>query len=149
MNTPISQLLSEKRSDVVFVSPEDSVFETVKLMNEKRIGSVLVLVGGRLAGIFTERDILSRVVAAGIDPATTKIRDVMTANPVVVSSKISVEEAMTIINDRKVRHLPVLDGDKIEGLISAGDLNRHLTEFFKAEAGTLMNYITGDSHYGI
>lgn len=146
MNTPISNLLAEKHSDVLSVSPDATVLEAVSLMNDRRVGSVLVLEGGALAGIFTERDVLRRIVADRLDPVTTLVRDVMTRDLVTVPSSTEVQQAMAVINEKKLRHLPVVDDGKLVGLLSSGDINRHVTQMFKAEAGSLMSYITGDCY---
>ena len=143
MNTPISSLLAEKQRSVVSVSPDSSVLDAVARMNERGIGSVLVLDQGELVGIFTERDVLRRVVAERRDPNTTLVREVMTQELVTLQSTALVGEAMSKINEKKIRHLPVVDGGSLAGLISSGDINRHITQSFKSEAGSLMSYITG------
>lgn len=148
MNTPISTLLAEKRHDVLSVSPDATVLEAVSLMNERRVGSVVVLEGGKLVGIFTERDVLRRIVAEQRDPMQTRVRDVMTRDLVTVGSSTEVQQAMAVINEKKLRHLPVIDEGRLVGLISSGDINRHVTQIFKAEAGSLMCYITG-AQYGV
>jgi CBS domain-containing protein len=122
MNDPISSILEHKGSDVVTVAPDATVLGAVQRMNERRIGALLVTDGGRPVGIFTERDVLVRVVAAGLDPGGTLVREVMTQNPVVVNSNVTVGQAMMIITERRCRHLPVIDGARLRGLISIGDL---------------------------
>lgn len=146
MNTPVSVLLAEKRGELLSVSPDDTALEAVSRMNERRIGSVLVLEHGRLVGIFTERDVLQRIVAAGRDPQKTLVREVMTSDPVTLDASTTVQEAMDVVNQKKCRHLPVLKGSELLGLISSGDLNRHMTEFLNSEAASLMSYINGDAH---
>lgn len=122
MNDPISKVLEHKGSGVETVSPETMVLVAVQRMNERKIGALLVTDRDRPIGIFTERDVLVRVVAAGLDPKTTPVNEVMTRNPVVVRSEVTVNEAMYVITQRRCRHLPVIDAGELRGLISIGDL---------------------------
>jgi CBS domain-containing protein len=122
MNDPIAKLLEHKGSDVVTVSPATTVLAAVHRMNEYRIGALLVTERGRPVGIFTERDVLLRVVAARLDPESTPVNEVMTRNPAVIRSSLTVTEAMLVITDRRCRHLPVIDDSGLRGLISIGDL---------------------------
>lgn len=117
-------------------------------MNKKRVGSVLVTRGEKLVGIFTERDVLRRVVAASLNAAEVTVAEVMTGQLLTVTPDTEVGHAMDLVNENKVRHLPVIDHGKIVGLISAGDLNRHMTETFRQEAGTLMSYISDNGFTG-
>lgn len=146
MHTPVSTLLAEKRHEVLSVGPESTVLDAVQLMNVHRVGSVIVLDHNKLVGIFTERDVLRRIVAERVDPAKALVRDVMTSDLVTVGSDTEVQQAMALISERKLRHLPVVDHGELVGLVSAGDINRHVTQIFKAEAGSLMSYITGDCY---
>jgi CBS domain-containing protein len=123
MNDPIASVLEHKGSDVVTVSPETLVVAAVQQMNERKIGALLVVERGRPVGIFTERDVLVRVIAAGLDPRTTPVGEVMTRNPVAICSDATVAQAMVVITERRCRHLPVVDdGTRLRGLISIGDL---------------------------
>ncbi len=146
MHTPISTLLAEKRHEVVSVGPESTVLDAVQLMNDRRIGSVIVLERKKLVGIFTERDVLRRVVAERADPAKALVGDVMTSDLVTVDPNTEVQQAMALINERKLRHLPVVENGELVGVLSSGDINRHVTQLFKAEAGSLLSYITGDCY---
>jgi CBS domain-containing protein len=122
MNDPIAKVLEGKGSSVETVSPQTMVLVAVHRMNERKIGALLVTERDRPIGIFTERDVLVRVVAAGLDPTTTPVSEVMTRNPVVVRPECSVGEAMMVITERRCRHLPVMDERGLLGLISIGDL---------------------------
>jgi CBS domain-containing protein len=122
MNDPIATVLAHKGNDVVTVAPETTVLIAVQQMNDRKIGALLVLDRGRPVGIFTERDVLVRVVAAGLDPNETPVSEVMTRGPVVVRSETTVGEAMRIITERRCRHLPIVDDTRLRGLISIGDL---------------------------
>jgi CBS domain-containing protein len=122
MNDPIAKVLEGKGSSVETVSPQTMVLTAVHRMNELKIGALLVTERDRPIGIFTERDVLVRVVAAGLDPKTTPVSEVMTQNPIVVRPEVSVGEAMLVITRRRCRHLPVMDERGLRGLISIGDL---------------------------
>jgi CBS domain-containing protein len=97
-------------------------------MNSENIGALLVMEGDKLTGIFTERDALNKVLAAGIDPTSTKVSEVMTKDPYCVDPSTTVEEAMSIVTDHRVRHLPILHNGSLVGLISSGDLTHWLVE---------------------
>jgi CBS domain-containing protein len=143
MKTPVSMLLQQKSDSLVSVAPDDTVQEAVARMNARKLGSVVVLAGGALRGIFTERDVLTRVVAAGRDPKTTRIHEVMTAGPLTISPENTLEEVMKLISERRVRHLPVLDEGRIVGLISMGDITKWLVRAHRAEAESLRSYVSG------
>ncbi|WP_445681022.1 CBS domain-containing protein [Radicibacter daui] len=121
------------KQDLVLVSPEDSVRQTVKRMVERKIGAVLVVDDGRLVGIFTERDVMNRVVGGGRDPADTAIRDVMTADPDYVEPHMPAMTALELMGSRGYRHLPVLDGGDIVGILSVRDLYATIKEHLEEE----------------
>jgi CBS domain-containing protein len=110
-------------------------------MNRQRIGSVVVKDVNRVVGIFTERDVLTRVVAAAKDPKKTIIRDVMTKNFESIKEDTSVEDAMQMMTELRVRHLPVLKDGKLLGMISIGDVTRWLLKVNQMEAETLRQYV--------
>jgi CBS domain-containing protein len=145
MNTSIVVLLSRKGSAVYSVTSSATVAEAVRMMNQRQIGSVVVLHAGQLEGIFTERDVLSRVVAAGRMPATTSVADVMTRNIITVSPHATVEEVMNIFTEKRCRHIPVVEEDTgvLVGMISSGDVMRWLVDSHRAEADHLRHYIAG------
>jgi CBS domain-containing protein len=143
MNASVSILLERKGSAVHTLAPAASVAEAVQLMNKARISSVIITQQDRLAGIFTERDVLRRVVGENLDPKSTPVSTVMSAGVATITPTTSIEEALEIFNTRGCRHLPVLDGDRIAGLISVGDISRWLSEVYRAEAEQLKNYISG------
>ena len=124
----LGNLLYEQNPMIHSVNPTVSVTECVKRMNELRIGAMLVMENDKLVGIFTERDAITRVLGAGLDPAATKVSSVMTNDPVCVSTSTSLEEALSIVNSRRIRHLPVIENDKVLGMVSSGDLTHRLTE---------------------
>lgn len=122
MHDQIARVLEHKGHHVETTAIDATATEAVERMNACRIGALVVLEGGRPVGIFTERDVLVRIVASGLDPRTTRVGDVMTRDPVMIRSDETVADAMRIITDHRCRHLPVLDERGLCGLISIGDL---------------------------
>lgn len=143
MNTAIATLLERKDGALHTVPSTVTVAEAVQTMNRHRIGSVLVMDGPRLAGIFTERDVLSRVVGEQLDPRTTPVTKVMTSAVITVLPTTTVPQVMEIFAEKRCRHLPVVDGGKLVGLISIGDVSRWLSDAHRAEAESLRQYIAG------
>jgi len=143
MNIPIAALLERKGSAVHAIAPTLSIFEAVAEMNRLRIGAIVILEGGKLAGIFTERDVLRRVVGAAIDPKAVRVSEVMTRNVLTVAPEATVEEVAGMFTEKRCRHLPVVADDKLVGLISIGDISRWVADAHRAEAEHLRNYIAG------
>ena len=143
MHTKLREVLKHKGRIVHSVAPDSTVRDAVRLMNRQRIGAVLVMEEGNMVGIFTERDVLVRVVDAQLDPKTTAIRDVMTAKLVTVSPDMRVGEALRMITEQRKRHLPVVEGRELLGLVSLGDLSNWATQFLQAEVDQLERYING------
>lgn len=121
----VQEILGRKGRSVVSIVADDSVLTAARLMNSRGIGSVVVLDDDELVGIFTERDILRRVVAERQDPAKTTIRDVMTAPVITCRPEAKVEECVALITERRIRHIPVIDDDGICGMITSGDILAH------------------------
>jgi CBS domain-containing protein len=142
MNAPISAILERKGRQVYSVPPTATIAEAVAEMNRHRVGSVLVMDGPRLVGIFTERDVLRRVVGATLDPKQTCVTDVMSAEVITISGDATVEETTRIFTEKRCRHLPVVEGGCVCGTISIGDITRWIGETHRAEAEHLKNYIT-------
>lgn len=135
-------LLGRKGSVVHTVAPDVTVIEAVRKMNQEHIGAVLVMDGDNLVGIFTERDVLCRVVDDERDAAVTRVVEVMTSQPVVVKSETTVPEAMAIVSEKRCRHLPVVEEGQLVGLVSAGDLTKWVTRHQEFHIQDLVNYIT-------
>jgi CBS domain-containing protein len=146
MNVPISALLQRKGAVVHSVAPHLSIYDAVAEMNRLRIGAIVILDDGRLAGIFTERDALRRVLGAGIDPKAVRVSEVMTSDVITVAPEATVEEVAQMFTDKRCRHLPVVSGDRLVGLISIGDISRWVADHHRAEAEYLKNYIAGGLH---
>ena len=143
MNTSIASLLDGKGRALHAVPVNVTVFEAVQKMNQHRIGAVLVMNGESLAGIFTERDVLIRVIAASLDPRVIPLRQVMTANVLTVPPEATVQQVMEIFADKRCRHLPVVRDGKLLGLISIGDVSRWLANAHRTEAESLRQYVAG------
>lgn len=124
----LDSLLDQQNPVIYSVRPDVSVTQCVCLMNDHRIGAMLVMEDDILLGIFTERDAVSRVLGAGLDPASTYVSAVMTKNPVCVSASTTLEEAMSIVTNQRIRHLPVVEDHKVLGVVSSGDLTHRLVE---------------------
>jgi CBS domain-containing protein len=121
----VQDILDRKGRDVVSVESTDSVLTAARLMNDRGIGGVVVTEGGRVAGIFTERDVLRRVVAERRDPAGTAVRDVMTAPVLRCRLDTRLDDCRALMTERRIRHLPVEDDDGLRGIITTGDLLAH------------------------
>jgi CBS domain-containing protein len=143
METPVAALIERKGSTIHAVSPSITVAEAVAEMNKHRIGCLVVLEAGKITGIFTERDVLRRIVGEGRDPKTTILGDVMTRDVYTIDSRTSVEQTMVFFAEKRCRHLPIVESGKLLGLISIGDISRWVSDVSRAEAEHLKNYIAG------
>ena len=124
---PLSRMFGELEA-IHFVSPDTSVAACVRTMTAEQIGALIVMDGERLVGIFTERDALNKVLAAGLDPVSTKISEVMTKDPYCIPPTTTVGEAMALVTKRRFRHLPILENGKVLALVSSGDLTHWLVK---------------------
>ena len=140
----VRDILAVKGAHVQSIGPEATALDAAVLMNEHKIGSLVVLDGGRLAGIVTERDVLQRVVAQRRDPADMKVCDAMTAEVACCTMDTPLDEARGVMKNRRIRHLPVVDvNDKLLGLVSIGDLNAHQARDQEGTIHVLNEYIHG------
>jgi len=143
MNTSISSLLESKGRTVCTVPSHVTVADAVAEMNRQKIGSIVVMNDTAIAGIFTERDVLTRVVAGSLDPKTTPVTTVMSSNVLTIEPSTTVQQVMDIFAERRCRHLPVVEGGRLRGLISIGDVSRWVANAHRAEAESLRQYISG------
>jgi CBS domain-containing protein len=141
MNVRIGSLLDLKGHHVETTAPDTTVFAAVALMNAKRIGALVVVEAGRPIGIFTERDVLVRVVARERDPREITVGEVMTRDPVTIRSDATLGEAMVVVTTARCRHLPVVDGGSLRGLISIGDLTSWMVRDQQRTIDDLHDYI--------
>jgi CBS domain-containing protein len=142
-NYPISSVLIHKSSALWSVAPEATVFEAIKLMADKNIGSLLVLSGGRLAGLFTERDYTRKIALHGKSSKDTRVGEIIPAEVITVTPDDSVEECMRQMTNHRVRHLPVVEGTNVIGIISIGDLVNWIISTQNAHIEQMEQYITG------
>jgi CBS domain-containing protein len=139
----VKQLLESKGHDVWSVSPDTSVLEAIKKMADKRIGALLVLDRGKPVGIVSERDYARKVILQGRSSQETPVKDVMTTRVVCARPDLNVEECMAIMTDKHIRHLPVMEGDEVLGMISIGDLVKAIIAEQQFLINQLERYITG------
>jgi CBS domain-containing protein len=142
-NSPISTLLHHKNAELWSIAPEATVFEAIKLMAEKNIGSLLVLSDGKLAGVFTERDYSRKIALQGKSSKDTRVREIISSQIVSVTPQHSIEDCMKLMTEHRVRHLPVLDGEKVVGLVSIGDLVNWIISAQNAAIAQMEQYIAG------
>ncbi len=139
----VRQLLADKPAEVFAVAPEAPVVEAIRLMADKSIGAVLVLRGEALAGILSERDYARKVVLQGRSSADTPASAIMTAQVVTVGPDTPVTACMQLMTERRIRHLPVVEGGQVVGVISIGDLVKAVIADQQLELEHLQRYIAG------
>jgi CBS domain-containing protein len=139
----VSDILDEKGSDALAIEGDATVLDAIKRMVESNVGSLLVTESGKLAGIVTERDYLRRVTLEGRDEKETPIREIMTSELVYVTPDTSIDECMAVMTERRIRHLPVLAGDReVLGLVSIGDLVKYRSKQQDVQIRLLTEYIS-------
>jgi CBS domain-containing protein len=138
----VKDILDEKGHEVLEIEADASVFEAVKRMVDEGVGSLLVMDGGNVAGIFTERDYLRRMTLEGRNDKETSVRDVMSSPLVVVTPQHTIDECMAMMTDRRIRHLPVVDGGDVVGIVSIGDVVKFKSKQQSFEIKYLTDYIT-------
>jgi len=137
----VRQLIQGKTRALCTVGPDARVIEALKLMAEKDIGALLVVEGGRLAGIISERDYARKVILHGKSSHDTPVRDIMTERVVCVKFANTVEECMALMTDKRVRHLPVVENDQLVGVLSIGDLVKEMISEQQLVIKQLESYI--------
>ena len=139
----VSSVLAEKGRQVYTTTKAATVSEAVAEMNEKGIGALVVMDGGRPVGIFTERDVLVRIVDADMDPALTHVGDVMTRSLLTIRPEMHLDEAMALMTEHRHRHLPVLEDGELVGMLSIGDVMRWMTLNQEDHIRQMTEYILG------
>jgi CBS domain-containing protein len=139
----ISSILKHKGSKVWSISPEATVFEAIQLMAEKNIGALLVVTGEKLVGVMSERDYTRKVALKGKSSKETQVREIISLPAIFVSPDRTIEDCMRLMTENRVRHLPVLEGDRILGVVSIGDLVNWLISAQSEAINQLESYITG------
>jgi CBS domain-containing protein len=139
----VQHLLDRKGRELISIVQEASVFDAIKLMADRGVGSLLVMDGGNLKGIVTERDYARKVIIKGRSSESTEVGEIMSTNLVTATSQQTVKECMTLMTDRRIRHLPIVLGDEVVGLISIGDLVQAIISDQQEEIEQLEQYISG------
>lgn len=139
----IHQVLGAKALSLVSITPDTLIYDALVIMAEKHIGALLVLEDDHLAGIFSERDYAREVVLKGRSSRTSHIKEVMTTNVITVTPKHTVEECMSMMSGKRIRHLPVVEGGKVIGVLSIGDLVKETIAEQEALIKQLESYIQG------
>jgi CBS domain-containing protein len=140
----IRDMLKEKGSAIWSIDPDATVLEALRLMAEKNIGAVLVMREGKIVGILSERDYARKVVLKGKTSVETRVKEIMTDKVLVVHADNNVEDCMALMTSSHVRHLPVLDGDRLAGLLSIGDIVKAVIADQKFTIEQLSTYISGN-----
>jgi len=143
MTETIRNLLRSKGSEVWWLPPDATVYEAIALMAEKRIGAVLICEEGRPVGIVSERDYARKVILMGRSSKETRVREIMSSPLITVTPDQTVDECMRIMTERRVRHLPVMEGDRVVGMISIGDLVKAIISAQAQTIQHLSDYISG------
>jgi CBS domain-containing protein len=140
---PISSILHQKTSALWSVAAETTVFDAIKLMAEKNIGALLVMSGGKLIGVFTERDYTRKIALEGKTSRDTQVWEIMPKEIISVTTDDSVEDCMKLMTEKRVRHLPVLEGKNVVGIISIGDLVNWIISAQNFAIEQMEQYIAG------
>jgi predicted transcriptional regulator len=140
---PISSLLHQKPSALWSVTPDTTVFDAIRLMAEKNVGALPVLAADRLVGVFTERDYTRKVALMGKTSKETRVREVIAREILTVTPDDSVEDCMRLMTEKRVRHLPVIEGASLIGIISIGDLVNWIISTQNATIEQMEQYIAG------
>lgn len=139
----VRDVLSVKGSKVMTIAPGATVMEAVDKMNRAKIGALVVVDGSTIAGMFTERDVLQRVVGGSRDPRELLVGEVMTSNVICCGADEDIEDVATVMKERRVRHIPVCEGDELMGMISIGDVSAQFASHQQAQISFLSEYIYG------
>jgi CBS domain-containing protein len=137
----VTQLLQAKGREIHSIGPDARVFDALKLMAEKDVGALVVMEGGRMAGILSERDYARKVILLGKSSHDIPVRDIMTAKVITVQPRHTVEECMALMTSKRIRHLPVTDGERLVGVLSIGDLVKETIAEQEATIRQLESYI--------
>jgi len=137
----VRQMLSEKGSAVVSITPNTSVFDALKVMSEKNIGAVLVMEEEELLGIFSERDYARKVILAGRSSKTTEVKELMTSKVYCIDPSRTILDVMELMNDHRFRHVPVMENEKVIGVLSSGDVMRGVVAEQKNTIDSLESYL--------
>lgn len=139
----IGMILNRKGTAIWTISPNATVFEAIQLLARKNIGALPVMEGDRLIGIFSERDYTRKVALEGKTSQNTKVRDILTSHVATISPEDSVEDGMRLMTEKRVRHLPVMDNDRMVGFVSIGDMVNSIISAQSAAIDQMESYLVG------
>jgi len=139
----VNDMLRDKGHSVWSVAPDATVFEALELMAAKNVGAVLVLDGGRLVGILSERDYARKVTLLGKTSRDTPVSEIMTGRVLYVNADQTIQECMALMTEKRIRHLPVMEGDRVIGVVTIGDVGRAIISDQQFMLSQLEHYITG------
>jgi CBS domain-containing protein len=139
----VKDILSNKGSAIYSTTPEEMVYDAIKKMSELNVGALLVLDDHKLVGILSERDYRDKVILRGKQSKSTPVKDIMSRQVFCVNSTDDVQLCMKLMTVKKIRHLPVLDGEKLQGVVSIGDVVKSVIDKQKVEIDELRSYIGG------
>jgi CBS domain-containing protein len=143
MAEPVFQILNRKSTDIWSVHPEATVYQAIDLMAQKGIGAVLVLSEGRLVGIVSERDYARKVVLRGRNSKETAVQEIMSSPVFTISAQLRTDECMRLVTERRIRHLPVTERDRVIGIVTIGDLVKSIISEQAETIEQLTSYIQG------
>ena len=143
LTEPVRSLLDRKGHAVWSVSPQDTVFSAIETMSERRVGALVVLMDGQPVGIVSERDYARKVVLMGRNSHSTAVREIMTSPVLYVTPEQSIEACMRLMTSRRIRHVPVVEGQKVVGVLSIGDIVNWMLSAQQQAIHDLHNYIAG------
>ena len=139
---PILELLEKQGGAIWSLSPDDSVFNALEMLADWNVGALMVMDGDKLVGVFSERDYTRKIALAGRSSKETQVKDIMTAQVFTVTPKTSTDDCMALMSQSKIRHLPVVDGSKVLGMVSIRDLMDDIIKDREQTISQLQNYIT-------
>jgi len=139
----VRDILRDKGTAVYSISPDASVYDALRLMAEKNVGSLLVLEGDRMAGMISERDYARKIVLMDKLSRETKVKEIMTTEVLTVTPDTDLDDCMELITDKRVRHLPVVENDRVLGIVSIGDIVKGIIDHKESVIEQLESYIKG------
>lgn len=139
----VSDLLENKGDEVWSIGPDASVFDAIKLMADKGVGALMVMEGTKIVGVISERDYARKVILMGLSSRETQVKEIMTTRVVYANPEKTVEECMALMTDKRIRHLPIMDGEQLTGVISIGDLVKSIIAEQQFTIEQLERYISG------